>query len=120
MDSYLNALKKYADFDGRARRKEYWMFCLMQMIVFAVLTFSMVISVKLGIVLVIIFALGTYIPTLAITVRRLHDTGRSGWWYLIQSIPYIGGIWLFVLLVLDSQSGPNQYGMNPKENNDII
>ncbi len=72
------------------------------------------ISEKLAIAGLAIFVLAMIIPALAVTVRRLHDTDRSGWWILISLVPVIGSIWLFVLLVIDSTPGDNQYGANPK------
>ncbi|WP_351077464.1 DUF805 domain-containing protein [Shewanella sp. CAL98-MNA-CIBAN-0140] len=107
MDYFIGALKKYADFTGRARRKEYWMFILVYMIiniVFAVIgldTISAIVSLAL------------LVPSLSIAARRLHDTGRSGWWQLILLIPIIGLIVLIVFLAQDSHDA-NDYGSNPK------
>jgi uncharacterized membrane protein YhaH (DUF805 family) len=119
MNCYLEVLKKYAVFSGRARRKEYWMFFLFNLIIYVVLalidglmgTFSP--QAGLG-VLSGLYSLAVLIPSIAVTVRRLHDTGRSGWWILIALVPFIGGIVLLVFMVLDSQPGENQYGPNPK------
>ena len=114
MNWYLMALKKYADFSGRARRTEYWMFFLV----------NIVIAVVLGIVEAILggpgilgglYSLAVLLPSIAVTVRRLHDTGRTGWWMLVALIPVIGAIVLLVFMVLDSQPGSNQFGPNPKE-----
>jgi len=117
---FIKCLKKYADFSGRARRKEYWMFFLFYLI------FAFVLSLidsfigwgfddgTFGI-LYLIFALGTLLPYLAVLVRRLHDIGKSGWWYFITLIPIAGIIWLIVLLATDGEPGENQYGLNPKE-----
>ncbi len=120
MNWYLKCLKQYADFSGRARRKEYWMFRLFDMIFLIV---AMIIdnlvgtaSPELGYgVFSILYGLATFIPTLAVTVRRLHDVGESGWWFFIVLIPLVGVIWLFVLMVTDSQQGSNKWGENPKE-----
>ena len=114
MDWYLKALKQYADFNGRSRRKEYWMFMLFNLI------FLIPISIVDGVIgsfpiLYAIYLLAMFIPTLAVSVRRLHDIGKSGWMYLIVLIPLVGGIWLLVLMVTDSSLEENQYGMNPKE-----
>ena len=119
MNYYLDVLKKYAVFSGRAARKEYWMFVL----------WNFIIGVLLGIVVGVIdnainsqaltvvsylYSLAVLIPSLAVGIRRLHDTGRSGWWVLIGFIPLIGAIVLFIFTVLDSQPGDNKYGSNPK------
>lgn len=120
MNWYLKVLKQYADFSGRARRKEYWMFVLFNMI-FAIV--AMILDNVLGIAmegigygpLYGLYALAMLIPGLAVAVRRLHDVGKSGWMILIALIPLIGAIWLLVLMVTDSNAGENQYGQNPKE-----
>jgi len=120
MNWYLKVLKQYADFSGRARRKEYWMFVLFNMI-FAIV--AMILDNVLGIAmegigygpLYGLYALAMLIPGLAVAVRRLHDVGKSGWMILIALIPLIGTIWLLVLMVTDSNPGENQYGQNPKE-----
>lgn len=123
MEWYIKVLKNYAEFEGRARRKEYWMFTLinflivmgLQAVLFSVAgmnpesSLGLLLSGILG-----IYSLGVFIPSLAVGVRRLHDTGRSGWWLLIGLVPVIGFIVLLVFLVQDSQPGSNQYGANPK------
>ena len=119
MSWYLEVLKKYAVFSGRARRKEYWMFFLINLIILVVLS---IIDNLIGTVtrqggpgvLQGLYSLAVLIPTLAVTVRRLHDTGRTGWWILIGLIPVIGNIVLLIFLVLDSEPGANEYGPNPK------
>jgi uncharacterized membrane protein YhaH (DUF805 family) len=113
MNWYLDAFKNYANFQGRARRKAYWMFVLFWLIAAGI---ASVLDSTLGTNGVIfgLYALGTLLPFLALAVRRLHDIGKSGWWYLIQLVPVIGGIWFLVLTVTDSQPGTNQYGPNPK------
>ena len=120
MNWYLKVLKQYADFKGRARRKEYWMFFLFNMIfAFGAAILDNVIgtaSPKLGYgILYGLYALAVFIPGLAAAVRRLHDVGKSGWMMFIALIPLIGAIWLIVLMVTDSNPGENQYGANPKE-----
>ena len=119
MHWYLEVLNKYAVFSGRARRKEYWMFALFNAIIAFVLGLILgILSIALGTnlnILSYIYALAIFIPSLAVGIRRLHDTDRSGWWLLIAFIPFIGAIVLLVFLVQDSQSGENQYGPNPKE-----
>jgi uncharacterized membrane protein YhaH (DUF805 family) len=119
MNWYLAVLKKYAVFSGRAQRKEYWMFFLFNIIIAILLG---IIEVVIGIspdadesILANIYSLAILLPSLAVSVRRLHDIGRSGWWILIGLIPLIGVIVLFVFAVQDGQPGPNQYGPNPKE-----
>jgi uncharacterized membrane protein YhaH (DUF805 family) len=119
MNWYLEVLKKYFVFDGRARRTEYWMFGLINLIVVVVLTFldHMLGTVRgdsrIGL-LAGIYTLVVLLPSLGVTVRRLHDTDRSGWWILISFVPLIGGIVLLVFMVLDSTPGPNRFGPNPK------
>lgn len=120
MNWYLEVLKKYAVFNGRARRSEYWYFMLFSSIIGIVLavidgvTGSYSPEVGLGL-LGGIYTLAVFIPSLAVLVRRLHDTQRSGWWLLIVLIPLIGAIVLLVFMVQDSKPGQNQYGANPKE-----
>ncbi|WP_340123238.1 DUF805 domain-containing protein [Methylobacter svalbardensis] len=119
MNWYLEVLKKYAVFDGRARRKEYWFFFLFNIII------SMILSAVDGLtgsfnpetgvgLLGGIYTIAVLIPSIAVSVRRLHDTGRSGWWLLIGLIPLIGTIICFVFMVQDSESSENEYGSNPK------
>lgn len=118
MEWYLTVLRKYAVFSGRARRREFWMFALI----------NFVISIGLGIVDAIIgtdfdtgsgvlsgiYALAVLIPSLAVGVRRLHDTGRTGWWLLIGLIPLVGIIILIVFYAQDGHRADNQYGPDPK------
>lgn len=119
MSWFVEALKKYAVFSGRSRRKEYWYFVL----------FVALISIALGIIdgligaydrsagvglLSSIFSLAILIPSIAVSVRRLHDIDRSGWWVLISLVPLIGFIVLIVFHVQDSTPGSNRYGPNPK------
>jgi uncharacterized membrane protein YhaH (DUF805 family) len=120
MNWYLEVLKKYAVFNGRARRKEYWYFLLFNIIVSIVLaviddvTGSFSPEAGMGL-LGGIYSLAVLIPSIAVSVRRLHDTERSGWWLLIGLIPLIGAIVLIVFMVQDSKPGQNQYGANPKD-----
>ncbi|PKH06619.1 DUF805 domain-containing protein [Moritella sp. Urea-trap-13] len=107
MDDFIGALKKYADFTGRARRKEYWMFILIYLIINIVLS-VLGLDIISGLV-----ALGLLIPSISIAARRLHDTGRSGWWQLIVLIPVIGIIVLVFFLAQDGHEA-NDYGVNPK------
>ena len=120
MNWYLKVLKQYADFNGRARRKEYWMFALFNVIFIAS---AMILDNVLGLtigelpygVFYFLYSLAILIPGLAVYVRRLHDIGKSGWMILIALIPIVGPIWLLVLTLTDSNHGENQYGPNPKE-----
>lgn len=113
----LMPLKRYAQFQGRSRRKEYWLYTL----------FLVIVSVILGVIdfailssgsgvgfLGLLFSLATLLPSLAVSVRRLHDTNRSGWWILIALIPLIGAIVLIVFTVQDSTPGANRFGPSPK------
>ncbi|MDN5380528.1 DUF805 domain-containing protein [Streptomyces sp. LB8] len=112
MHWYLEVLKKYAVFTGRARRREYWMFFLVNFIVGLVLAvIGRVLDLE---ILQYLYSLAVLLPGLGVAVRRLHDTGRSGWWLLIALVPLIGAIVLLVFLVSDSQPDTNQYGPNPK------
>jgi uncharacterized membrane protein YhaH (DUF805 family) len=107
MDYFIGALKKYADFTGRARREEYWMYMLIYLII------SIILAV-LGLrVISMLVGLGLLIPSFSITARRLHDTSRSGWWQLITLIPLIGIIVMIVFLVQEGHD-TNEYGVNPK------
>ena len=113
MSWYFAVLKKYAVFAGRAHRTEYWMFVLFNCIIGFVLGFLGGLESSLS-VLYFIYMLGVMVPSIAVCVRRLHDTSRSGWWFFLGLVPIIGWIVLFVFLVQDSQPGENQYGPNPK------
>ena len=113
MDWYLAVLKKYAEFSGRARRKEYWMFALVSFLVSVVIGVLATMVSALG-VLTWVYTLATLIPSIAVGVRRLHDTGRSGWWGLLALIPLIGTIIVVVFLCQDGQAGDNAWGPNPK------
>jgi uncharacterized membrane protein YhaH (DUF805 family) len=115
---YIEVMRKYAVFSGRARRQEYWMFVLsnVMIVVFLGIIDGMADSDSEGSrsTLTTLYVLATLIPLLAVGVRRLHDTGRSGWWMLIGVIPIIGAIVLLIFIIQDSQLMDNQYGPNPK------
>ncbi len=119
MNYYLAVLKKYAVFSGRAQRAEYWYFVLFNLIIQIALT--VVVGVlgeavaTIGSIALLIYGLAILLPAIGVTIRRLHDTNRSGWWLLIAFIPLIGIIVLIVFLATDSIVGENQYGKNPKE-----
>jgi uncharacterized membrane protein YhaH (DUF805 family) len=146
MKWYLAVLKKYAVFSGRARREEYWMFQLVNILLLSIYGFMIAIvtsvvqhsataaallteaaadaedfgldvAALLGLELLIpifFYCVAIFIPLIAVSVRRLHDTGRSGWWYLINFIPGLGSLIFFIFTVFDSQPSENQYGPNPK------
>jgi uncharacterized membrane protein YhaH (DUF805 family) len=119
MEWYLKVLKNYAVFQGRARRKEYWMYTLFNVLVLIVLS---ILDRVLGLSsetygigpLYVLYALAVLIPGLAVGVRRLHDIDKSGWWMLIAFIPLIGGIVLLVFAVMEGTAGSNRFGPDPK------
>lgn len=124
MKWFLYVLKNYADFSGRARRKEYWMFTLFYIIFLVIaaildnifgLTFKIYNTTLPYGVIYLVYCLALCIPSLAVLVRRLHDIGKSGWMMLISLIPVVGGIWLLILTCEDGVSGPNKYGEDPKK-----
>ena len=135
MNDYLNVIRNnYANFQGRARRREYWMYTLINSIITFVLAIP-ISGVLMGLAMqtdagmdpsaaltgstlifaaiYALYALATFIPSLAIAVRRLHDTGKSGWWYLLNLVPF-GSLVILVFMVLDSEGGSNKWGPNPK------
>jgi uncharacterized membrane protein YhaH (DUF805 family) len=119
MDWYLEALKKYAVFEGRSRRKEYWFFGFFNAIFSVVLVIADVLFGTSGGLsspglLSGLYTLGVFLPALAVLVRRLHDTNRSGWWVLISFLPLIGILVLLFFSVQEGQPGENQYGISPK------
>ncbi len=119
MNYFLEAFRKYAVFSGRARRSEYWYFTLFSMIALAIFRTLDQSSGRYNDethsgTLESIYSLVVLIPTLAVGVRRLHDTGRSGWWLLINLVPVVGWIVNLIFDIQDSQPGSNQYGANPK------
>ena len=115
MHWYVDVLRKYAVFEGRSRRTEFWMFVLINAIIQAILNGvqraadSWVLWLISG-----LYGLFVLIPGIAVTVRRLHDSNHRGWWWWLWIIPVIGWIWLIVLLCIDSTPGPNRFGPNPK------
>ena len=125
MEWYLKVVRdNYANFTGRARRQEYWMFQLFNIIIiFALIVILMGLGALIDapglISIYLIYVLAIIIPSLAVSVRRLHDTGKSGWYYLVSFIPFIEGIWLIILLATEGDVGPNEYGADPKKPNDL-
>lgn len=124
MNWYLKALRQYADFKGRARRKEFWMFTLISILIGLVLQ---LVDTMLGIQftntgrysmsygpIYSLYSLAMFIPTLAVSVRRLHDINKSGWYLLLWLFILIGWIWLLVLHCIEGTSGPNRFGADPK------
>ena len=113
LDWFVKCLKNYANFSGRARRKEYWFFTLVQ---FIILVITQIIDAILStdFVFYAIAALALFIPSLSAAVRRLHDTGRSGWWFLIALIPLIGTILLIIWLATETKPENNQWGQPAK------
>lgn len=120
MNWYFHVLKNYAVFRGRARRKEYWYFFLTNVVISIVLAFLDNAMGNSGAgegagALGTVYSLAILIPSIAVGVRRLHDTGRNGWWMLLGLIPLVGALILLYFFVLDSQPGSNEYGLNPKD-----
>lgn len=130
MNWIFKCFRQYADFTGRSRRAEYWNFFTFQIIgsfILGIPYFKAVMDLSsslgsdsspsavpfMAMAPLIIFGLAILVPSIAVTVRRLHDTGRSGWWYLLGLIPY-AGIALYVLCAFDSEAGQNKWGPNPK------
>ena len=125
MQWYLKVMKEnYSNFSGRARRKEYWMFALLM---YVILIFAIILDGVMGLrfdigygvessygwITLLVYLLH-FIPSFSVSVRRLHDVGKSGWFMLIVLIPIIGGIWLLILACTDGDSGDNAYGGSPK------
>lgn len=114
MNEYISVLKNYAKFDGRARRREFWMFTLFNIIVSAVINILATQVSQIFGILGLVYMLAVLVPSIAVGIRRMHDIGKSGWWLLIALVPVIGGIWFLVLAVTKGQSGSNAYGADPK------
>ncbi len=117
-DYYVGVFKKYAAFEGRASRAEFWYFLLMQLLIMFGLGIVGVIALgeEAGGILVNLYGLIALIPTLAVEVRRLHDINKSGWWILISFVPLIGAIVLIVFWATPGDKGLNQYGEDPYGN----
>lgn len=116
MNWYLEALKKYATFSGRARRKEYWMFFLINISISIILSLSPFAIGAAGGVLYFIYVIAMIIPGLALAVRRLQDQGKEWTWIFVGLVPFIGGIWLLVLMCTEGSQGENKFGLDPKDN----
>lgn len=120
MKWYIKVLQNYSNFKGRARRREYWMFVLINVVfIFAAILVDNAADLvydysSYGIVTTL-YQLFIFIPSLAVSVRRLHDIGKSGWMILVSFIPLFGAIWILVLMATDSEPRTNEFGINPKE-----
>ena len=118
MNWYIAVLKKYAVFDGRAQRQEYWIYLLVSVVISIVLSFidgmTGMMNTRGQGLFVSIYGLAVLVPSIAVAARRLHDTRRSGWWLLVAFVPLIGTIILLVFFVQDGDPNDNQYGPNPK------
>jgi uncharacterized membrane protein YhaH (DUF805 family) len=112
-EAISTVLGKYADFTGRARRSEYWFWALALGIVYLVFVILASIADAFWVIGLLV-DLALLVPTLAVGVRRLHDTDRSGWWLLIGLVPFVGSIVLLVFFVMEGTPGDNRYGPNPK------
>lgn len=128
-EAVRTCLRKYGVFSGRARAAEYWLFYLglaiVNVVIFVALLLPALIMMdpvtqepgvlgSIGSSLVAVVALGAFVPLLAAGVRRLHDTGKSGWFYLLCLVPFVGGIVIIVLLALPGEPGPNRFGSDPR------
>jgi uncharacterized membrane protein YhaH (DUF805 family) len=116
MNEFMAVIKNYAGFSGRAGRREYWMFFLIYMLIYiglAILTAVMpkMLGTIFGI-LTAVFLLGMLVPTIAVGVRRMHDTDHSGWWLLLSIVP-LAGLYVLYLLIIEGTSGPNRFGESP-------
>lgn len=118
MDWYIGVLKRYADFSGRARRKEFWMFMLVSFLVSLGISVLAMMLRPLS-VLTWVYSLAVLVPSVAVGTRRLHDTGRSGWMQLLLLIPIVGFIIVLIFWCQDSAPGDNAYGPNPKTSSPI-
>lgn len=115
MDWYLKVLKQYAEFNGRARRKEYWMFFLVSAIIsWSIQGIAFATGINAISYIASIYGFAVFLPSIGVLVRRLHDVEKSGWFAFIILIPLVGIIWLIVLLATEGTQGPNKYGADPK------
>ena len=119
MDAVKACFSKYADFNGRSPRAEFWYFILFNAVVGVVLFTLAAAVASFFIYIYYLYALAVMVPNIAVSIRRMHDIGRSGWWVLISLVPMIGSIWFIVLAALPSQLGSNQFGSNPYGPNTI-
>ncbi len=108
-----SVLSQYVGFSGRASRSEYWIWWGFLVVLFVAIGATALLFESTGYIVATVVMLAIFLPNLAVTVRRLHDTGRSGWWLLLVFIPFIGGLILFVFMLLDSQPESNKWGAPP-------
>jgi uncharacterized membrane protein YhaH (DUF805 family) len=133
LDWMLMPYKRYVDFSGRSRRKEYWMFALLMAIVY-VIAYALILTgipkidpatgqmsggggalAMIGSTILLIFGLGSFLPSLAVLIRRFHDQDKSGWFVLLGLIPFIGGLIILVFMFIEGTKGPNRFGPDPKD-----
>ena len=121
MNLMLEPLRKFADFEGRARRAEYWLFTLFVLIAYVVAMLIGGLFDRGGspeatpeAIFFCLTVLALFVPSLALVVRRLHDINRSGWWYLLAFLPVIGSIIILIFMLTPGTPGPNRYGPDPK------
>jgi uncharacterized membrane protein YhaH (DUF805 family) len=129
IESVRTCLRKYGVFSGRARPAEYWFWYLAVTAVYTVIFAALIVPAlitmdpvtqepgvlgTIGMSLWAVVALGTFVPLISAAIRRLHDTGRSGWFYLLNLVPFVGGIIVIVLLALPGEQGPNRFGPDPR------
>ena len=124
MNWYIRVIKKYVDFSGRARRKEYWYFYLFNVIIsYGIYLIGSFAADSVGLFffwILILYDLFIFLPSWAVYVRRLHDTGHSGWFLFIGLIPIVGPIMLLITLLSDSHSGQNEWGRSPKYGTPVV
>lgn len=115
MHWYFDVLKRYVDFSGRAGRKEYWMFILFNVVIALVIftTDRIILGADTLPYLYALYCAGVTLPTLGVTVRRLHDSDLSGWWYFVSLVPLAGGLVLLYFLVRKGTPVENRYGSVP-------
>ncbi|UTC66757.1 MULTISPECIES: DUF805 domain-containing protein [unclassified Treponema] len=112
MNYYLDVLKKYVVFEGRARRKEYWMFVLFNAVIVLIIS---ILDFVLGTgFLGYLYGLAVFLPSLAVQIRRLHDIDKPWYWIFISFIPLVGPIWMIVLMATEGTKGDNEFGSDPK------
>lgn len=115
MNWYLKVINQYFDFSGRARRKEYWFFTLFNILIICLLfVLDFIFKTFYFSTFSYIYTILVFIPSIAVLLRRLHDIGKTGWYFLILFIPLIGLVWMLVLLSTESEPGTNKWGENPK------
>ena len=124
MDWYKKVLSQYAVFTGRARRREFWMFTLVNAIIQTILSVIMNIFASMGVAagvyfvyaLLALYGLAVLVPSLAVAVRRMHDLGKGGGWIFISLIPIVGAIIFIIFCVKECEAQDNRFGANPKAN----